>query len=200
MAARAASVAGSVKTRRDRRPPLKVAAFVSSPAPATAQPSKVTHKRQAVHKKVVSSSRPNRRGKTVTNRRKASDRSHESVGELLRRKALAAVLKASAAKHKQQKRQRQRQRKGTAKPSDMDDGTLTHQAIRKYGKSCQKLSPRTSDRGSSLTLLKPHSRRTARQGLEARRRQPDDRAQDGEGFSQASWPHGLGREACPPRQ
>ena len=82
------------------------------------------------------------------------------MGELLRRKALAAVLKASAAKHKQQKRQRQR--KGTAEPSDVDDGSLTHQAIRKYGKSCQKLGPCTSDREFLLTLLGLHSRRTAR--------------------------------------
>ena len=63
------------------------------------------------------------------------------MGELLRRKALAAVLKASAAKYKQKKQQRQ-QRKGTAEPSDVDDGSLTHHAIRKYGKSCQK-TPRT---------------------------------------------------------
>lgn len=136
MAARAGSVAESVKARRDRRPPLKVAAFASSPAPAAARPSKVSQKkRQAVHKAVVSSSGPNRRGKTVTNRRKASDRSHESVGELLRRKALAAVLKASVAKYKQQKRQQKR--KGKVEPFDMDDGSLTHQAIRKYGKSGQ---------------------------------------------------------------
>lgn len=139
MAARAGSVAESVKARRDRRPPLKLAAFASGPA----QASKIPQKRQTAHKTAVSSSGPKRRGKTVTNRRKASDRSHESVEELLRRKALAAVLKASVAKYKQQKRQR----KGTAEPSDTSDGSLTHQAIRKYGKSCQKFSTSHLGRG-----------------------------------------------------